>query len=190
LIETKFHKPWVILERLTDVILENVEGCIVEVGMGRSTYIFAHFAEIYGRKMYACDKNGNRAKAIQEDIEYENLIVYPGRSFEFMEEFDDKPAIVFLDGNHRYRVVSVEANFFLDKLVPGGVMFLHDTYFAVKWYERKEKKGKAHRYDTYKIRQDLEANEDVWCLTFPYTAAECGLTIAMKKEEGRPFYRM
>ena len=176
-----------------DVILENVDGCVVEIGMGKSTFLLAHFAKLYGRKMYSCDSNKRKTDWYKENVDYDNFEVYHGKSYLFVENFDsynDVPALVFLDGSHRYKALYLEANFFLERLVPGGVMFIHDTYIIPKWYERYELKGKAHKYDTYKIRQDLEANDSVWCLTFPYTAAECGLTMVLKKEEDRPFYRL
>jgi hypothetical protein len=187
---SKLFEQWILLDRLVDVVLDNVEGCLVEIGMGRSTYVLAHYAKEFGRKMYACDSHKGKSRKIEKDIGYENLIIYPGKSLHFMEEFNDDPAVVLLDGNHLYKTVSVEARFFLDKLLPGGVMFLHDTYIHPKYYQAYVDKGKAHRYDTYKIRQELEMAKNAWCLTFPYTAANCGLTIVLKKKPDEPFYRM
>jgi len=33
------------------------------------------------------------------------------------------------------------------------------------------------------VRWMMENMKDVWCFTFPYTAAACGLTMVMKKPE-------
>jgi predicted O-methyltransferase YrrM len=184
------YKQWIILDRLSDVILSNVKGCVVEIGMGRSTYILAHHAKKFKRKMYACDSSKTKGNRVKEAIGYKNLIFWHGKSLRFIEQFDDEPALVFLDGNHYYHTVSKEAKFFLDKLAPGGVMFLHDTYLHPKHFKKYESKGKAKRYDTYKIRQELENTMDAWCLTFPYTAGNCGLTMVLKKETGRPYYRI
>ena len=179
---------WVVIDRLADVILDNVEGCIVEIGIGASTLVLAKHAEEMGVKLYGCDKRGRVRLWAMENIDYDGFIVYHGRSFDFMDEFEeDKVALVFLDGNHDYDVVSKEFYFFLDRLTPGGVIFVHDTYYH--WDKKILRRIKYKGHDTYLFRQELEKRDDIWCLTWPYTAARAGLTMAMKKEKNRPFYR-
>ena len=111
---------WVIIDRLADVILNNVEGCVVEVGIGVSTLILAKHAKEMGVKFYSCDKLGRRRVWAMENIDYDGFVIYHGRSFDFIEQFEeDKVALVLLDGNHSYDVVSKEFNFFLERLTPG-----------------------------------------------------------------------
>jgi len=178
---------WIILDSLVPVVLNNIQGCIVEIGLGNSTLILNKYANQFNRKHYACDKKPRVCDWVKANTKSNNLIIHNCISFDMMKVFNDKPAIIFIDGNHSYRVVKEEVDFFLPKLVPGGMMFLHDTYLCKRWYERYKRKGKET--DTYKIRQDLENNRDVYTMTFPYTAAWCGLTIILKKDLNRPHYQ-
>ena len=102
-----------------------------------------------------------------------------------MSTFDDTPAVVLHDSSHKARKVFQEVLFFLDKLAPGGVIFIHDTCPMEGYYERKlEKKGRE--MDTYKARHMLEKRDDVDVLTF---RQGCGLCIVLKKDPNEPFYR-
>ena len=181
------ENSWIIVDRLADIILFNTQGCIVEIGLGSSTLILSKYAKQFNRKHYACDINKRKCDWVKSKINYDKLIIHNESSLEFIKKFDDKIALFFIDGNHKYKMIKEEINFLVPKIVPGGVGFFHDTYIAVKWYERYMAKNKVS--DTYKARLDLERRDDVWCLTFPYTAAECGLTMILKKEENRPDYR-
>ena len=44
--------------------------------------------------------------------------------------------------------------------------------------------------NVYKVRQELETRDDIQIFTWPYTAANCGLTMVMKKEPNRPYYKL
>jgi len=181
--DDKRFGPWIIVERLADIILYFVPGCIVEIGIGGSTVVLAKFAREFGVKHYAVDTDKKKCKSIEENkkTNHENLIVYRGRSLDFMEEFDDNPSLVFVDGCHKAAIVLKEAMFFLHKLNPGGVMFFHDMYLCEEWKDRHDERGKFS--NTYLVRWILENMRDVWCFTFPYTASACGLTMVMKKPE-------
>ena len=181
--DDKKYGPWIILERLADIILYFVPGCIVEIGLGASTVVLAKVAREYNVKHYAIDTSKSRCESIESKSKtnHKNLIVYRGRSLDFIEEFDDSPSLVFIDGCHKSEVVLKEAMFFLEKLNPGGIMFFHDMYLCEEWKGRHEEKGKYS--DTYLARWILENMKNVWCFTFPYTAAACGLTMVMKKPE-------
>jgi hypothetical protein len=190
-IEASVFDVWVLLEVLVPIVLYSIRGCIVEIGMGESTKILTKYAEMFGVKYYGCDTNKWKCNSITD---YQRAEIHNCRSFDFMKQFCDRPAIVFLDGVHRQKVVSVEADFFAEKLLEGGMLFLHDTYTATKWIKRRfDKKGKKFDlskiyYDMHKVRQALENREDFGCITFPYTAAECGMTLALKKQKYRMFY--
>jgi len=112
--------PWIIIDRLADVILENVKGCIVEIGSGSSTLILAKHAEAVGVKFYSCDSSYKICNWIEENVKYDKFVLFRGTSFKFMETFNDSPSIVFIDGNHNADVVREETNFFLTKMLVGG----------------------------------------------------------------------
>ena len=63
-------------------------------------------------------------------------------------------------------------------------MYVDPAYFA--YYERK----KRDEATTYKVRLEMEKRDDIWCLSFPYTAQGRGLTMVLKKEKNRPYYRL
>ena len=183
-------KKWIILDRLTDVILSNVEGCVVDVGIGKSTdVLYAHSSRLK-RKHYSCDiseKLCRWARSLNE------LEVFEGKSFNFIKQFSDIPvAVVFIDGDHHYSTVIEEVNFFLSRLSPGGVIFLHDTlprdWRDVHGYEKNGRHADL-TCDSYLVRQEMEKRKDLQIFTWPYTAQNTGLTMIMKKEENAPRFR-
>lgn len=183
----KMHE-WVIVDRLTEIVLDNVPGCIVEIGIGQSTPILAKYALAFRRRHYACDIAISKwNNMVKYGIMHEYMHKYHCSSFSFMKLFRDRPAVVFIDGNHKYDVVSKEAEFFIDKLVPGGVAFFHDMYNSNIMHDRYVAKEKNP--NTWKCRVDLERRDDIYTMTFPYTAGNMGLTVVLKKEKERPFYR-
>jgi len=174
-----FMNGWILLERIVPVILYFRPGCIVEIGAGASTIYLARMAEKYGVKLYSCDK------ATRKNVEYfKDHIFVQKFSRDFIKEFDDTPSVVLIDADHAYEVAKMEFDFFFEKLVPGGVIFLHDTLPPVDYYLAQTACG-----DVYKLRQELEQRTDEMdCFTWPYTAGYSGLTMVIKKEKERPFW--
>lgn len=164
---------WIIIDRLADIILRHVRGCIVEIGMGVSTPILSKHANQAGVVLYSCDIDPKKAA-----MKYDHHVVFCGSSFDFMDQFKGEPAIVFLDGCHEYEVVSKEARFFLPALLPNGVLFLHDSLPPNNRYTANDRCGTV-----YQLRHELEKDPRYNCFTWPYTATNCGLTMVMK----RPF---
>jgi len=178
---------WSIMDALIPQILENVEGPIVEIGMGESTEIFADHACRYERKLYSCDiKMGGMFDVCDKPL-FDNHICFIGRSEEFIKEFDDIPAIVFIDGEHLYETAKMEVDFFLPLLATRGVMFMHDMFPSEERQIKTEEKGRKAG-DVYRVRQELERNPDVDVFTWPYTALGVGLTMVMKHEKDRPYW--
>ena len=68
----------------------------------------------------------------------------------------------------------------------GGLLISGLLLFVVSFIDDKIKSRK--RYGTGSIRTDLENSKDFWCLTFPYTAWECGLTVALRKPSEKDYY--
>ncbi len=172
---------WIILEKLVPIILYFRPFCIVEIGAGESSPVLARIAERYGVKFYSCDiKHEKYAKFFHGHI-YKEM-----KSEDFIKEFDDTPGVVFIDGDHSYDVAKMEFDFFFEKLVPGGVIFLHDTYPISAEFLKPDL-----CFDVYRLRQELEKRTDEMdVFTWPYTAGYHGLTMVMKKEEGRPFWEL
>jgi len=169
---------WSMLKALVPIILFYRPYCIVEIGAGASTFHLAREAENFGVKLYSCDKSPAKKK-----VYFKDHIFVEKFSHDFMKEFDDTPSIVLIDADHRYEVAKEEFDFFFEKLVPGGVIFLHDTMPP-----HEELLAETACADVYRLRQELEKREDLDCFTWPYTARFMGLTMVMKKDpDGRYF---
>ncbi len=165
---------WELLDVISRVILKHRPGAIVEIGIGKSTLIFAQIAKHYDLPFYTCDKKNHSTL-------FPGHTAFIGNSFKFMDQFDkwlDQPAIVFLDGCHDYRVVRKEVDFFLPRLLENGVLFMHDTLPPTKRHLKK-----ALCSDSYRVREELEDCVDYDCFTWPFTAKKCGLTMVMKKPQ-------
>ena len=169
---------WSILDALVPVIIFYRPFCIVEIGAGKSTKHLARVAEEYNVKFYSCDKSP--AKHVQY---CEQQIIVQKFSHDFIDEFDDTPAVVLLDGDHKYEIARMEFDFFFARLVPGGVIFLHDTMPPSEEFITDQGCD-----DVYKLRQELEKRDDLDCFTWPYTSEYMGLTMVIKKETNRPYW--
>lgn len=174
---------WVIIDRLADIILAHPRhfsydpepwepiGCIVEIGAGQSSQVLAFHAQRWQVRHYTCDINPSRTI-------HPLHMVFQGPSSDFIKVFDDEPALVLIDGSHHYEDVKMEFDFFLPRLVEGGVIFIHDTYPPFEeWAVKGIRCG-----DSYLFRQELEKRSDIEVFTWPYTANCCGLTMVMRKE--------
>jgi hypothetical protein len=113
---------WSILDALVPIIVFFRQGCIVEIGAGESTKHLARIAELYDVTFYSCDK-----APIKNFTYTENHVFVQKFSHDFIDEFDDTPSVVLIDADHAYETAKMEFNFFFDKLVPGGVIFIHDN---------------------------------------------------------------
>ncbi len=172
------NADWNMLDSLAPIILSNVKGCVVDIGIGPSTQILFKHSQILKREHYSCDVKKRRCDWAKE-IGIPN--VFCGKSFDFIKQFPKiSVALVFIDGCHDSEVVMKETEFFLKKLVLGGVIFLHDTYPP---FDRLK-----HCGTVWKVRQEMERSE-VQTFTWPYTAVDRGLTMLMKKIPGSYYMR-
>jgi len=162
---------WEVLDSLANIILGNCKGPIVEVGVGKSTQVLAKHAQAHNVTLYSCDIKPFRCL-------FKDHICFTGPSFSFMDQFGGHPSIVFLDGCHDYEILQKEVEFFLSKLLPGGVIFIHDTLPPTKTHLRRNRCSNAHL-----VRRELEIREDINCFTWPYTANNCGLSMVQKQPE-------
>jgi hypothetical protein len=173
---------WIILDKLVRIILYYRPYCVVEIGIGASTKVLAKICEDFNLPLYCCDIKEEKFE------KYFNLQKnYLMRSEDFFDAFDkteENPAVVLIDADHHYDVAKMEFDYFFDKLVPGGVIFLHDTMPPHELHLRETACG-----DVYKLRQELEKRTDEMdCFTWPYTASYSGLTMIIKKQEDRPYW--
>lgn len=172
---------WIILDSLVGVILHYRPGCVVEIGVGEgfsTRVLFKHVKEA-GVKFYTCDISS------KINFDYKKHTHFLGASFDFMNQFNDIPSVVFIDGCHSADLVFPEVKFFLEKLVEGGVIFMHDTY-----PDSEENLAPKRCSTSYEVRQYYEKlTQEVDCFTWPYTARGYGLTMILKKEKNRPYYR-
>jgi hypothetical protein len=167
---------WIILDKLVRVILYYRPYCVVEIGVGESTKVLARICEDFDLTLYCCDIK--REKMVKYFSKQQNYLC---RSDDFMDEFDkleENPAVVLIDGDHHYDVARMEFDYFFEKLVPGGVIFLHDTMPPHEEHLRETASG-----DVYRLRQELEKRDDLNCFTWPYTATYAGLSMVIKKDK-------
>lgn len=170
---------WKILELLVPTILYYRPYCVVEIGAGESTKILAFAAEQAGVKFHSCDKSPRK------NIKYfHDHIFHQVFSDDFMGYFNDSPAVVLIDADHHYEQAKKEFDFFFEKLVPGGVIFIHDTFPPSEDFLSMTACG-----DVYRLRQELELRTDEMdCFTWPYTTNYMGLTQIIKKDPNRPYW--
>ena len=177
---------WTIMDNLVGLILRERKGCVVEIGVcslgSGSTKILLKHAEAADVNFYTCDKH--EKKNLQPT--YEKHKHFLGKSFDFMEVFDDVPAVVFLDGCPEYDVAMTEVRFFLERLMDGGVIFVHNTHPSEERFLDRSRCA-----DCYRVRQEMEREKDVDCFTWPYESIEynAGLTMILKKPKNRPYYQ-
>ena len=177
-------RDWIIVDRLADLILMNVEGCVVDIGIGASTDVLTPYAQKFRRRHFSCDISRGRCEWATRELKTPE--VFLGTSENFIKQFPDIPvALLFIDGDHRSQTVMMEVEFFLPKMPAGAVIFLHDTY-PIESYACED----GQRCGTvYRVRQKLEKDKRVWTFTWPYTAFNYGLTMVMKKNLDVPFCR-
>jgi hypothetical protein len=140
-----YYYEWKVLEVLADIILFYRPYCVVEIGCGLSTFWLAKASEKAGVKFHSCDKSP-RKRPLRYHMQHYH---YQLMSEDFIKQFDDTPALVLIDGEHSYDTAKMEFEFFFDKLVPGGVIFLHDTYPPDEKFLEDWSCG-----DVYKLRQE------------------------------------
>lgn len=184
------RQDWVIIERLGDVILKNVEGHIFEIGIGFSTPILGRLADDFDRDLYCFDSNEYRCNWAK----FLGYKVFQGKSLANVDKLSEITiAMGLIDGRHKASTVRAEISFFLGRLSVGGVIFLHDTYRCTSPLLRAGQKNLYEEKmigDVYKVRKELESLDNIQTFTWPYTAMDCGLTMVMKMDLNRPYYEM
>ena len=190
--QSRDEKEWIIMDRISDIILANVDGCVVDIGMGFSTIVLAKHAKAFGRTQYSVEARKKRAKWYKSQNLHSKHIIVNDKVENFIETFNEEISIVFYDADHRYPIVRKVFDSLIELVNPWGVFFIHDTFPP---YETRaprlstsEDKGGA---DSYKLRQELEKDDRFWTFTWPYEtqAQGYGLTMVMKKKPDEEYFR-
>ena len=194
--EIETDEKWSMLNAIVGMVLRYVPGSVIEIGTSygdsvkekrKSTNIMGDHAIRFKRSFYTCDL---RKKCVIDYPKHHHFIM---PSFEFlpivkkkMEEGNDFPAVIFIDGKHEYETIIEEVKVLFPLLTTHGVMFFHDTMPKLEKQLIMGACGTA-----YKVRQELET----WCpekadiFTWPYTAGRVGLSMLIKKETEREYFR-
>ena len=185
----KFHKDWAVIDLLADFILSNAEGDVFEIGFGRSTWILNQYTAHHNRIHFICDTNWKKIDKANKKLK--NVSTFVGKSLDYIKKLKNFPiAIAMIDGEHIYETVISELDYILPNLSKNGVIFIHDTYPS---HEDWVSDNNTFSGNVYKVRQELEKRDDLQIFTWPYGASykdvECGLSMVMKKEENRSFYK-
>ena len=183
------RQDWVMIERLGDIILKNVEGHIFEIGVGFSTPILKNLADDFDRELYCFEKSEKRCNWAKVF----GCKVFQGKSLGNLEKLSGVTiAMGLIDGRHKASTVRAEVSFFLERLSVGGVIFIHDTYRRTSTLLRTGENLYEEKMigDVYQIRKELESLDTIQTFTWPYTAMNCGLTMIMKMNPNRPYYEI
>lgn len=105
-----------------NMVLDAIEGSVIEVGIGRFTTILGQAASKYDSKFIGCDMDASTCLWSRST----GCSAHHGSLFDFSKKFNGKAAVVFLDGeecgDHLKRIFEV----FWEKLVPGGLIIVHN----------------------------------------------------------------
>lgn len=162
---------WIIVDSLMPIILKNVPGDILEIGMGGSTIVLSKHAKEFDRRFISCDVDAQKCSKWRHEVYNVTSEIF------FSMNKLSNLAVSFIDGDHRINAARIDIDNSLRHLSLGGVIFIHDTTL----YHRSH-------CDQYKYIKELEDRSDLQVFTWPYTASNCGLTMIMKKDF-KPFLR-
>lgn len=162
---------WPIIDALAPFFFKNYQGCIVEIGAGKSTMVLNRLAVGFKRRFYSCDV----VDKFKENLSKYHIRVIK-KSFEFMKDFNDTPMFVLLDGSHDYEVVKKEFYFFYERLTSGGVIFMHDMIPPSELFLDKSRCG-----DAYKLRLEIEKDPNIDIVSFQFPMTIVGQSMVIKR---------
>lgn len=188
-----------VLHDFGQYVLNGVQGAILEIGVGESSYFLNILSEKFKRRIFHCDISPSKivnpmtvpgylskdVVLIEEDGPLDgpcNLaIAYAGPSDKLFARFDlPTIAYAFIDGDHRYEQAAKDFWNAWPLLAPEGVIALHDTYPPDESWTDENRCG-----DVYRLRQELEKNSEMDVLTL---GRGCGIGVGIsfirKKRQG------
>lgn len=193
-----------LLAILADFYLNYSKGDILEIGAGESTVYFSWLAKKYNRQAFFCDIQGSiyhNALTVpgyfQDDdvcILSENCtaprnvrnVLHIGSSDDFFKKkIITRPlAVALIDGGHEYETVKRDFWNIVPFIEETGAIFLHDTNPPNEEYMDNNLCGTG-----YKLRQEIEQNDDFDVFTFVRSAINVGLTMVRKRNPNREYFQ-
>ncbi len=177
-----------ILGVIGDYILSCTQGDILEIGVGESSVYLSQLSRKYKRKIYYCDCSPGKIDnplTVEGYLNTELGIFCKEDSDRMFATRQITPiALGFIDGDHNYAQVKKDFDNLLPLVVDNGYIFLHDTYPP-----REDCTSENVCGTVYKLRQEIEQNHTIDCITFVNgTAMGMGLTMCRKKPKDLPYY--
>jgi predicted O-methyltransferase YrrM len=147
---------------LYDAILSTPAGAVVELGSatGGTTIVLIQAAKEVDKMVYSIDPYPEELEDVaefylpglmaefkrkfQENIlagEYKNIIQYNKDISECINDLPQSLSVVFIDGCHEYDFVEKEFNLLWERVVLGGILFIHDIESPVGQLTNTEQQG-------------------------------------------------
>ena len=179
-----YMEGWSAMDAWIPIALYHRKGCLVEIGVGESTFFMCKHGKDHDRDVYSIDLNSGKLKDYNYHKYFAGHYVMWGDSREITGRWDKPIAVMLIDGTHDYEIAKTEFANMWPHVVEGGMVFIHDTYPPQEEFLSEYACG-----DVWKFRKDLEKRQDEMdILTLPYTGKWCGVSVIIKKEKERPYW--
>lgn len=198
-----------ILHDFGQYVLNGVQGDILEIGVGESSFFLSRLGERFKRRIFHCDISPSKIVnpmtvpgylSAAEDITYieerdlpaepfvhgKRVLGFAGSSDALFKRVSITPiAFAFIDGDHRYDQAKKDFWNIWDVLVEDGVIALHDTHPPSEEWIDENRCG-----DVYRLRQDLKTEyHRMEQITLTRGCAiGVGITFIRKKKKDMKFF--
>jgi hypothetical protein len=170
---------WGLLGVIADFILHYTPGCIVEVGCCETSIFLSALGEKYGRQVFHCDLQRSVIENCKTVPGYfgknSQTFIMPSGEFFKTVQLPCPAALVFIDGDHMYEQVREDFINALSVLDKEGFILLHDTAPPNKDWTTPSTCGTV-----YKLRLELEKDNDFQIFTFRRSSWDVGLTLVQR----------
>jgi hypothetical protein len=184
-------------------VLNGVSGDMLEIGVGESSYYLSRLGEAFRRRIFHCDISPSKilnplsVKGYLSDLEevtyfeerdetpsLKRVVCFAGPSDDLFKRVPMGPiAFAFIDGDHCYEQAKKDFWNTWAILADEGVIALHDTYPPSEEWTSENKCG-----DVYRLRQELEARDDMDVFTLGRGCViGVGITLVRKKRTAYPY---
>ncbi len=152
----------------------NVEKGLFTIDIDKTTSDFAQkYVKLAKLKKYVKINIGNstETKFIEESEKY----------------LSGKPQLIIIDSSHQYEQTLDELNLWIDALVPGGFIFLHDSSDFARDFDATKKRGVKRALDEWILNKknigyiNISSDKNTPIESLVYKDG-CGLAIIQKKD--------
>ena len=175
------YTEWQLMFDIGKCWLNYLKGCLLEIGVGKSTGVFIELSNLYGRRSLHCDIR-------DYGITFSSMSTFHNMTSDQMfSQIGHTPlALTLIDGNHSYEQVARDYRNTLNITEDNGLIFMHDTLPPNEGHLDPGLCG-----GVYRLRQELSLDETVDSFTFPFIGAppNCGVTMVRKKAINLPYYQ-